>query len=116
MDETLFARRCRLYFDLQSCEDKIHSGVLCALGIDPGSDQDWPYDDYGFDWYDSSMELHNVFPGFRITMEQVETILAMGLQRIFVNYSDGTTRVYRAGFESEVFPANTPVAPYATAM
>ena len=92
-------------------EDAINDAILRALGTDPEAVNAWPYDDYGFDWYDSSVELYEFTAGRRLTPEEVAAICATGVDLIFVNYAGGGERAYRVGHEGDFRPGKPRACP-----
>lgn len=52
---------------------------------------DW---DLGWDYYDLSIELHNMPVGWKIPTEIVKTLFDEGFRRMWVNYEDGSEIYY----------------------
>ena len=61
---------------------------LMAMGILG----DWS--EYRFDDYDQSFELKGTPPGLQFTPDQCEKLAALGFQRCWICYTDGTEKYY----------------------
>lgn len=52
------------------------------------------WDDVTWDWYDRSVELKNVRNDLELTPEMRQQIAALGFERMWICYQDGTERHY----------------------
>jgi hypothetical protein len=71
-------------------EEEILDKVLVILGVKPEDTDNWPFYDFGWDWYDSSFELYGCAEGFSLSPEQYEQIKALGFSHGWCNYADGS--------------------------
>jgi hypothetical protein len=65
---------------------------------------DVPHERLGWDWYDSSLEIHGVPPDFRLSAEVQRACHGAGFAKVYLNHTDKWETHYSFGRES--FEAN----------
>ena len=67
-------------------------GDLLDILVDEifGWADEWQFSDATWDPYDSSLELKECLPDFRVSLDQAEKIFALGFLRFWVNYTNNT--------------------------
>lgn len=59
------------------------------------------FEDFTYDYYNSSLEFKGASAGFLLTPEQLKTLWDSGFQRTWVCYKDGSERYYVEGGSPE---------------
>jgi len=84
--------------DLESMVDDDLTDFVCRdilglkgwCGTDPG--QTWGFEDLTWDSYDTSIEFKGCVPGFEITPEQKQKLVAVGITHGWICYNDGSEK------------------------
>lgn len=91
MNEDTFAARLfqaeRTYTMLDS---ELYDQVIRIFGID--AERQWPFEDITNDYYDSSFEIKLAQPELDPTEEQRKEFWALGFERFWICYVDGTEK------------------------
>ena len=73
----------------------VDGNTACAVLENALSDADVPYERFGWDWYDNSVELHDVPSDYRLTIEAQRIIYDAGFELAYVNHTDKWETHYR---------------------
>lgn len=68
-----------------SLENAVEETLLKLFGIEYGRE----FEDFSFDYYDTSFEMHRVQPGWVLPDGVGPVLLAMGFSRAWLNYREG---------------------------
>lgn len=82
-----------LYNRFHAAEDEMSNQIAAAFGFS-WSDETSPCEDISFDPYDSSFELHGVYPAYRANACQCISLSAIGFNHFWLNHSDGGETYY----------------------
>jgi hypothetical protein len=75
-----------------SAEDQMDDALLSAFGAEPYEVKTWPCGDLVYDDYDASFELRGTRDDFEPTADQLTAVWALGFDRGWICYKDGTER------------------------
>jgi hypothetical protein len=109
-EQTIAARAFAAQIEWGLARELAGDAILDALGFDPHAPDTWPkFDDFTFDHYDESFEIRGVVDAaFTISPESWTKCRALGFDRAWLCYTDGSERHFWGSDGVSMKPAPCP--------
>lgn len=75
-------------------EEFLYDEIIKIFNGDDDNSKSWPCEDLHTDFYDNSLELISCLKSTKPTEEQQSQIWKMGFSKLYVNYKDGSEKLY----------------------
>ena len=89
IQQTLASQYYNVHRESNMLEEKLIDAILIVLGVQPDDVENWPCEDFTFDWYDTSFELKQCKPeDFNITEAHYEAFASLGFSRCWLCFGE----------------------------